>query len=55
MSLSTIREPSFGRALFLEGVGDGLEDGGRDFNPPLGLVVEDPQLERLEDLALNHG
>jgi hypothetical protein len=34
--------------LLLEGIGDGLRDGGRDLDPPLGLVVEDLQLEGLE-------
>jgi hypothetical protein len=55
MSLSTTREPSFGRAFFFSKAVGGFGDGGRDLDPPFGLVVEDLQLERLEDLALDLG
>jgi hypothetical protein len=37
----------------LEGVCDGIGDGGADLDPPLGLVELDPQAEGVEGLALD--
>jgi hypothetical protein len=56
MSLSTTKEPSFGRASFLsKAFGDRLRDRGRDLDPALRLVVDDLELESLEDLTLDLG
>jgi hypothetical protein len=37
----------------LEGLRDGLGDGGADLDPPLGFVELDPESEGVEGLALD--
>ena len=56
MSVTTTLEPSIWRAFaFSKGIGDGLRHRRREFDTALDLVVDDLQVERREDLALDRG